>query len=313
MCFVLGLLVVCGLPLRGHGDVTSFQADVSSSIVQFQNGIETQRNDQSMSYQGTIPIQVSHTLSGQSPDFGAFNRVLANDPQYNSAIPRDFIQESAIGSADSNISLQVNSLASQTRKLNLLSSEFPNQSVGSQVNLVSKFTLDGALAAVVPSTAASAEGLLVTCSLKILQNENEIWTGAVRMTGQSNGTVTAASSGNIHDSDFVFAQNTISGMGKIWIVAFDDVELPYSYQGNVGDNFDLTAQLSMDFTVPGGLGAGSAFGTVPTEMILLSQQLFEQHSTPSNAKGIAFAPAPEPTTLILLITGITILNRRKRQ
>ncbi len=318
---VLGLLCVLTSELRVQADVGSFSAYSSSSIIQYQGGVEQQRQDLSKTYPGsasTLPVEVSHTLVGKDSagqiNSTAFNRVLTNDPQYNSNIPTDFITETAIGSAASDVTFKVTSQARQNRHINLLSSEFPGLSDGTTVNLKSAFTLDGALAAIVPTTASSSQGLQIKCNLNITKDASSIWNGTVQMIGKTDGTFDVTTSGDFHDNDFVVAQNEVPDLAKIWIVAFGDKELPYTYQGKVGESFDLAAELNFEYVVPGGLGAGAAFGTVPSEMINVTRDLFGSQADSYIPGGGTPVAAPEPVSLLILLAGTAFLRvgNRKR-
>ncbi len=329
-CYSLLAMTLC-VAIVAQADVSSFQASASSSIVQYYSGVEQQRDVVSKTYPdssasaASVPIEARHALvgkdSGNQVNWTAFNRVITNDPQYNADVPRDFIMETAVGSADSNVMLKVKSTASQTRHINLLPSEFSELSSGDAVNLVSKFSLQGALAGIVPISTASAEGLQIKCNLKILKNDTPVWDGTVDFAGRSDKTFSATTTGDFLDSDFVLAQNDLPDLARIGLVVFDK-DIPYSYSGTVGDSFDLTAVMDLEYTVPGGLGAGCAFGTVPSEMITLTQDLFGDQADPiinSAAGETIIAPAaaetitssvPEPISLVLLLVGGLLMRRR---
>ncbi len=322
----LSRILICGLILGFtsnlcvRADVSGFSASVSSSIVQYQDGVEKQRDDQSKTYPSgstVMPIEVSNELIGTDSiglvDWSASNRVLTNNPQYNADIPTDFITETSIGSAVDDVVLKVTSQATQTRHINLLASEFPGRAVGTSVKLKSAFTLDGAMTGIVPNTAYGTEGLQVKCNLKIKKDSDSVWDGTVLMAGNDDGTVNVTTSGNFHDTDFVVAHNDIPDLAEIWIVAFADAQLPYTYQGKVGDSFDLAAELNFEYIVPGGLGAGSAFGTVPSGMIDLINELFGPPADSTAQKALAPVPAPEPATLIILLTGWALVGLKPRK
>jgi hypothetical protein len=317
---IFGLLCLVTFERCVQADVGSFTASSSSSIVQYQGGVEQQRQDLYKDYPagGTgLPVEVSHTLVGRDSSdqvsWTAFNRVLTNDPQYNSNIPTDFITETAIGSAASDVTLNVSSHARQNRHINLLSSEFPGLANGTAVTLKSAFTLDGALAAVVPTTASSAQGLQIKCNLNITKDSSSIWNGSVEMTGKADGTFDVTTSGDFHDNDFVVAQNEVPDLAKIWIVAFGDKELPFSYEGIVGESFDLAANLNFEYVVPGGLGAGSAFGTVPSEMINVTREIFGAQADPYTIAGASPMAAPEPASLLIFLAGMAFVGLRKQK
>lgn len=315
---MIGLLVLipaaCCSPWA-RADISSFQATASSAITQLQGGSVIQRDVVSHSYPGeqtSMPVEAGHRLSGSTAagSWSAFDRVLVNDPQYNQAVPRDFILESSIGSADPSVSLQVNSQVRQTRRINLRPSEFPNHAAGDVVQLNSKFLLEGALAAVVPLTTSSAEGLQINCNLKISKDQSSVWDGTIRMVGQSDGTFRATASGDFRDNDFVLARNTVPDLATISLLVFGGVDLPFSYQGAVGDSFDLTAEMNLDYAVPGGLAAGSAFGTVPAEIISLSESLFVGSPLLGVPMGESIA-APEPGSVGLMLAGMAMAWRRR--
>ncbi len=319
MRYFLSILLISSICTLTFADVSAFHSYASSTIVQYKSGAEVQRQNYAKGYpeaQASTPVEVTGNLSGNNsnglPLWKAFNRVVSNDPQYNSSIPCDFIMESAIGSADNDVKLSVESIASQTRKINILASEFPDKSEGDAVRLRSNFVLDGAMAAVVPVTAGSAEGLQVKLSLDIKQDDNTLWNGSVTMSGKDDGDVSITSDGDFFDNDFSVIPINVPDLGKVWLINFDDTVLKYEYSTTVGATFDLTANLKMEYAVPGGLGAGSAFGTVPTELIMLSNELFEQSSVTAAKAGIAAIPAPEPISLLVMLTGLAISIRKRR-
>jgi hypothetical protein len=317
---VLVLTIGLTAGLSARADVSGYSASASSSIVQYQGGVEKQRDDQAQSYPGVgsvMPLEVSHKLTGSNSSgrttWSAFNRVTTNDPQYNADIPTDFITEAAVGSTLSDVVLKVTSQSAQTRRVNLQASEFPGRAAGTTLNLKSIFTLDGALAAIVPNTATNANGLQVKCNLKVKKDADSVWDGTVLMTGKSDGTFDITTSGNFHDNDFVVATNEVPDLAKIWIVAFGDAELPYTYQGQVGDSFDLSAELNFEYLVPGGLGAGSAFGTVPSQMIDMTRELFGPQASSFGLNGLVPTAAPEPATGLIFLTGWVVSGLRRRK
>jgi len=315
------VLSVLALNRTVQADVSSYQASAFTSIVQFSGGVEQQRDEQAKVYPNSdniIPIEAKNSLIGRNSDnqvtWTAFNRVVTNDPQYNSAVPRDFIMETAIGSADLGVSLKVRSTATQSRHINLLSTEFPDQNNGDPVNLVSNFSLQGALAQIVPPSASTAEGLQIKCNLTIMKNDTAVWDGTVQMDGRSDKTFAATTTGDFVSSDFVLAQNDIPDLARIGLLVFD-TEIPFAYSGTVGESFDLKAIMDLEYVVPGGLGAGCAFGTVPSEMITLTQDLFGDQADPILNTTITakqpYSAAPEPGILLLLLVGSIFVRKRR--
>ena len=107
-------------------------------------------------------------------------------------------------------------------------------------------------------------------------------------------------------TNFAITTVDVTNLGKVWIISFADHPLPFEYQGHVGETFDLTADLTLDFAVPGGLAAGAAFGTVPAELVMTARDLFESSSLAAKV-----AAAPEPGTVLLILAGILGLSRRR--
>ncbi len=321
MKYFLSFFVVLCISVLAYGDVSGFHSYASSTIIQYKSGQEIQRQNYAKGYpeaQSGTPVEITGDLSDNSdsgiPLWRAYNRVVSNDPQYNSAIPCDFLMETAIGNAGKDVKLSVESVASQTRKINVLASEFPGRSKGDAVRLRSNFVLDGTMAAVVPSTAGSAEGLEVKLSLNIKQDDKTLWNGSVTMSGKDDGTISISSDGDFFDNDFSVIPISVEGLGKVWLVNFDDEALKYEYNTKIGDSFDLTAEMKMEYSVPTGLGAGAAFGTVPAELVMLSNELFKESaaSGSTSKSAVASVPAPEPVSLLLVLAGFACfrINRR---
>ncbi len=311
---IVALSLVLVLSVSAFAEVSSFHAYGSSTIIQYQGNTEVQRQEMSKGFPGTetsAPVEVTGNLAGTDanglPSWQGYNRVIANDPQFNSSIPRDFVVNSAIGSADGDVKLHASAIASQTRAIRVLASEFPTYAPLSPVKLASAFTLDGTLAAIVPDTAGSAEGLEVSLNLSIMQDQTSLWNGSVNITGKADGTVETSTEGDFHDNDFLVVPIDVDGLAKVWAVVFNDSKLAYTYNSFIGGAFDLTAQMDFEYSVPGGLGAGAAFGTVPADMVLMTQDLFGQ-----DAEAGTPVAAPEPVTLLLMIFGVKLFNTKRR-
>jgi len=307
------LILVC-IVVPARAAVTDHKVFAESLAVQLRDGVEEERVHQSRGFPSTeqqTPVEAVARIQDENssgiPLWSGFSRVLSNDPQYNDALPTDFIIESAAGSAQSNVSLQLRSRARQTRTVNVLASEFPTFSSDAQLNLQSMFLLDGGLGAVVPVTAGSAAGLEMDLTLELSKDEQQLWSGGVTVMGQEDGSVTTATKGQLHANDFTVVPLDVPGLANVLMVIFEDSPLFYEYQAGIGDTFELSAELTVDISVPEGLGAGAAFGTVPSELILLTEQLF-------GAAGLELpaAAAPEPATLILLAGGGVLAFRRLR-
>lgn len=302
-------LAVAGSAL---GDVTGFKVFADSLIVQSRNGSEEQRKHQSKGFPASTnvtPVEATTSLpddgASSSPSWGGFNRVVANAPQFNQALPTDFVLNLAAGSAETDVSLSLGATGRQTRTIEVKPSDFPLPlPVGTSLNLQSTFLLDGTLAAVVPTTAGSAEGLHVTLGLELAKGEASLFEGTVVLTGQADGTVTSQAEG-FADSAFTFLPVDLPGLATVYLLTFDDTEIDYEYLSQVGDTFDLEASITIDADVPSGLAGGASFGTVPTELITLTQTLFGDTEVNSLA-----AAAPEPTSLVLLLTAAGLAWRR---
>lgn len=295
-----------------YADVSNFQMFAASRVVQYRNGMEEQRMEQSKGFPApdqTVPIEVTSELYQQDSSGGlswsGFNRVLANDPQYNSSLPTDFMIELAGGSADSDVSLLMHSQARQSRTITILAEEFPTFSSADTLTLRSAFLLEGALAAVVPDTAGSTSGLEMTLGLNLSKGSASLWSGTLTAMGQEDGSLLTVTDGFVAN-DFAITPVEVADLGKVWIISFADHPLPFEYQGHVGETFDLTADLTLDFAVPGGLAAGAAFGTVPAELVMTARDLFESSSLAAKV-----AAAPEPGTVLLMLGGVLGLSRRR--
>lgn len=307
--------VLFGAAPLAQANVSDFQLFTESVAVQYLNGQEQQRRQSSKSFPGNETSAPIETLiddfesvdSSGNVLWQGFNRVVANDPQFNSALPTDFVLELAGGSADADISVDLTARTRQRRTVNVLADEFPLFNQGDELTLRSTFLLDGSLAAVIPATAGSAEGLKMKLSLDLQKDQSSLWAGAVTFTGQADGGVSVGSDG-FADNDFLVTELDVPGIGRVVMVTFADNLLPYEYSARVGDTFELAALLSLEFSIPGGLAAGAAFGTVPAELIMMSEDLFM-----TDPAALSAAAAPEPGSMLLLTIGaFAALGRIRR-
>lgn len=308
----IAALIVGVWACRICADVADFQVVARSQITQSRSGEVVQTEQLARQYPATqtqTPVEALTEMSQSDAGatlWSAYNRVLSNDPQYNSAVPTDFVLETAAGSADPEVSLALSSTASQTRTINVLESEFPTFPTDSPLNLQSSFLLDGGLAAVIPNTAGSAAGLEMVFGLNLAKNGTDLWSGTVSLVGAADGSVTTATSGSFHANDFEVSPIAMGDLATVYLLEFDDADIPFDYLASVGETFDLEAEITLDMAIPGGLGGGAAFGTVPTELVMMTQDLF------STAASSAAAAAPEPATLLLLVAGAVAGLIRRR-
>ncbi len=316
MTKTLAILVVCVslfLTLPTFAEVSAFKVFADSQITQTRDGLIEHRLQDSKGFpatESTTPVIAKTSSPVESlPEWAAFNRVVSNEPQYNQNLPTDFIFETAAASAVSDVNLALSSTARQTRTINVLESEFPTFDAGTTLNLQSSFLLDGSLIAVVPEGTTSAEGLKLDFGLQLTKNDAELWAGTVSLIGKSDGTVEAATTGDFNASDFTVRTLELPDLADIYVLQFNDADLQYDYLAAIGDSFELEAQLSLDMDIPGGLGGGSAFGTVPAEIIQMAEDVFGDIGIPQAA-----AAAPEPASMAILALGSLIgLGRRRRQ
>lgn len=321
MRWATGIVLVCAA--AASAGITGYTVYADSSIQQYKNGDLQQTQHVAKGYPTTVgqtPVQARTQINdtASTPSYLSLNRVVSNSPQYNKSLPTDFVLETAAGSNDSAISLTTSSLARQTRSITVAANDFsPAESVGTALTLTSTFTLDGGLAAVIPSSVDSAAGLALSLAVDITRDGKTLTTRTIQLVGRSDGTIVVANS-NFADSDYTLTRFALTDHADAVLLNFDDLQIPFDYDATVGDSFDLQAEVAVDMTLPGGLGGGAAFGTLPTQTILLAQELYAETPTGKAAKGQReFAPAgmtlvPEPTTLLTLIASLTIARLRRR-
>jgi hypothetical protein len=299
---------------ESYSAVTSYQSTSKSTIMRYENGTLAENAATEQTYPtttSTIPVQVTQSMndnsSNQTTTWAAFNRVMTNEPQYNAAVPQDFVMETAVGSSNKYVGFDVSSTGIQKRTIQVLESEVEGSSAGDTVTLNSKFSLEGALVGVVPMSATTASGLEMSMTWGIKKGSESVWEGTVNLTGNSDGTMIASPSGDFTGEEYSIMMIDTNEM-NVWLVYFTG-EVPYSYSATVGETFDLTAEMDLEYKVPGGYGAGCAFGTVPAQMILTADQLFGQPQPPS----LIASPAPEPMSLLLFFAGMMTLRYAKRR
>jgi len=308
------VIVSIGLTMQATADVRDFKVFAESTIVQRRNGVQEARQQVSKGFPATenvTPVEaitalpVANVSSGRL--WGGLNRVVANAPQFNADLPTDFVLDMSAGSAETDVSLQLTAEARQMRTINVLASELdPPINSNTPVTLQSTFLLDGSLAAVVPKTAGSAEGLNVELTVQLKKDDSERFRGTVALLGQPDGTVEAVSE-HFQADDFHAGVLDVPGLGAIHVLSFNAHEIPYDYVGQIGETFDLEALITVDLTVPGGLAGGANFGTVPAEVILLSQELFGDSIGP-----VAAAAVPEPASFVLLLAAAGLAMTRAK-
>lgn len=322
--FVSSVLAIAIMTLllassTAQGALNSFEATSSSSVKLFQGGqiIDQASQEKSFPGSGSVPLDARASISGPANSsqtlFAGIARTMVNDPQYNHAIPADFIIETAAGANDGISSLEVTAIGRQKRNLTVLSGEVDNAPAGQSVQLGSTFFLDGILAAIVPENATGAQGLEVSMNLDIMQNDTiSLFSGAVSLIGQADGSVGIEATGDFAVSvvSALLTVETTTALGEITIAIFNELLLPFSYDAIVGQPFDLTAVLTTNVHAAIGTGGGTAFGTVPNTLIDLAEELFPEQQGTTAAKVPAgqltgsAEVVPEPGSLILLGLGI---------
>ncbi len=310
----IAIMTVLLASSTGQGALNSFEATSSTSVKLFQAGQVIDQSSQEKSFPGggSVPLDAQASITGPAGSsqtlFAGIAKMMVNEPQHNQAIPADFIIETAAGSHDGISSLEVTAIGRQKRNLTVLSGEVNNAPAGQSVQLGSTFFMDGVLAAIVPEDATSAQGLEVSMNLDIKQNDSaSLFSGAVSLIGQSDGSVGIEATGDFAVSSFaLLTVETTTALGEITIAVFDQLFLPFSYDAIVGQAFDLTAEITTDIHVASGTAGGAAFGTVPNTLIDLAEELFpEQQGTiaakvPAGQLTASAATVPEPGSLILL-------------
>jgi len=303
------------------GDLLDFQAFSSATVRQVQDAQQVNSDSGQAAFPGSaIPIHAQASLAGfdssEQKVFGGVANVMVNEPQFNSAIPADFLIETLAGGNDGVSVMQASTVGRQVRQLRLLSEEVNDLPAGQEVTLRSTFFIDGVLAAVVSPDAGAVQGLRAGVTVNISQNgDASVFSGRVELVGQADGSVGVEVDGDFAVTDFQLADvDAGPDVGKVTLAVFDALELPYTYDAIVGESFELTAEISTEVEAISGTAGGAVFGTVPGGLIELAGELFRSPVAAKAAAGqfASAAPAavPEPASVLLLLGGISAFGLR---
>lgn len=308
------LAVTAGYARAG---VESFSLRADTRVDYSVGGSLLDQATQTQSYpdpSSAYPVQASGAVRSVNDSSllqaAGFGEVLVNDPQYNEAVPADFMLSAVAGTYVADSIVDVTTTGTQDRSIRVLSDEVNGAAEGSTVNLQSTFQLDAMLLGVPGS--GSADGTSTTLSLNIMQDSTSLFSGSITLTGTASGTFDYQVSGGFSNITFLPLQIPLGAdLGTVHVVQIADLEIPFEYSAVVGESFDLTAKLATQVTAVEGTAAGTFVGTLPTELIETADELFSDVQSPA---GVMIAsPAPEPASVLLLMAGWLVGMTRQRR
>ncbi len=322
--------VVQGLCVRAvSADVLGVTGDATARVVQLDQGTEVQTDfsrDAVPAINATLPavaeaLLEESTTEGDTLALGRVRSILLEPNLSGIGNPSDVGIDLGAFADDSSTSWQVNGQVAETRTIVISAREAGgNLRVGSRETFRSRVLLSGIMLISSKSEMTDLSGALVNLRVVVLQRFPDeeghepvsVLSGSVSLAGGTNGTVHVDQAGGCFEGlslPIIEFPSVLPELPVVRALVFTGLQLPYEYSAVVGRSFVLELQVTVDLeTIPGGMGAGAAFGLPPEGlasvfaktkgMETVGQRLAAMIAEKVDTTGKAYLEAEQATTSV---------------
>lgn len=268
------MLAVLFVVPRGFAEIVSFTGSASASITELVNNVP---GDTDTAFDGfpvttaDLPLQVVTHLVATNPELAAGQCAaqFADPRTSNSPNPEEFAINLALNSSTAATHYEGNAQSQEIRTILFSPAELGNGlRDGDTATLEGRLFLDGALAMYANDSGRDLSGGFVTLTVRVEkidgEQTQEVFFGAVGLTGAANGNVQVTSDGAFPTSTLILSDlSAVSDVfGAFRVLIIPPLNIPYNYAATVGRQFTLRATVRVDArNVGGDVGVAGLVGT----------------------------------------------------
>ena len=241
-----------------QAEITSIAGSVAVAVQEYQLGQAGNTDQANDSYPGTssqLPLQVVARLNTGADAAASVAAQFADPTDSNQPNPEEFAMNLALLSVSDEIRYSGTATLQESRGITYLSSEpdFRGRAEGETVPIVGRFYVDGALAIFSPSASRDLTGANVTLRITVVkhtsgQDDETVFTGAVGLTGGTNGAVTRTFEGSFPTLTLIYSDLSlfIADFNLFRVLIIPRLAISYSYSAVIGEPFTLQATVEVD-------------------------------------------------------------------
>lgn len=327
------IAVVCASLVQGlcvraaSADVLDVTGEATAQVIQLYQGAQVQTDfsrDAVPTITNVLPAVAEALLQETTTEndtlaLGRVRSILLEPNLSGVGNPSDVGIDLGAFADDNSTSWQINGQVTETRTIVITPREAGvNMRVGSQETFRSRILLSGIMLISSQSEATDLSGALVNLRVAVVQrfpDEEDrepvsVLSGSVSLAGGTNGTAHVGLAGGCFEGlslPIVEFPSVLPELPVVRALIFTGLQLPYEYNAVVGRSFVLELLVTVDLaTVPGGMGAGAAFGLPPEGlasvfsktkgMEAVGPQLTAMIAEKVDTTGKAYAEAEQATT-----------------
>ena len=240
-----------------QAEITSIAGSVAVAVQEYQLGQAGNTDQANDSYPGTsiLPLQVVARLNTGADAAASVAAQFADPTTLNQPNPEEFALNLALLSVSDEIRYTGTATLQESRSITYAASEFPGRSEGETIALIGRLYIDGALAIFSPSASRDLTGANVTLRVTVVkhasgQDDETVFTGAVGLTGGTNGAVTRTSEGSFPTLTLIYSDLSlfVDDFNLFRVLIIPRMTISYSYNAEIGEPFTLQATVEVDAT-----------------------------------------------------------------
>lgn len=211
-------------------------------------------------------------------DVAAVSTSRFSDPRIDQTQSPNEFALSTIGFSSSEVSsVTGHALAVETRQI-VFEAEDVGLAADTPVTARSHFFLDGIMVLLAAPGQSGLAGAKTEIRLRITQTRADessavVFETTVMLTGNADGTATLTASGALlPDNATTFGLNGVGGTeGTFQAAVLADLAIPYEYPANIGETFELRAEVETRFEAPPGAGGAVILGDQLNQLVSVLQ------------------------------------------